>query len=831
MKKEIYDISGMSCSACASSITKAVKKLDGVREVNVNLMQNKMLVSMDEKLSSDNIIAAVKSAGYGASLENNEDKEKEPIEDEEGLDLKLRMRYSIALLIPLMYLGMGKMLHLPYPNFFSGIKGAIPLAITEFILLVPILFLGRKFFVSGFTKLFKGSPNMDTLIAIGAFSSTVYSLFSLYGMAYSIENPNNIMEFSKNLYFDSAGTILTLITLGKYLEDRSKKRTTEVISKLLKLIPDKARVIRNGNEEEVKVSKLVAGDVIVVRAGETIPVDGIIKEGQAAIDESMLTGESVPVEKSIDDKVVGGTINLTGYINVVATEVGRDTSLYKIVRLVEEVASSKAPISRLADRISAIFVPVVLCISLISFIAWLIVGREFSTALNMAVAVLVISCPCALGLATPAAIMAGAGKGAERGILIRNAASLEIIKNTEVVVLDKTGTITEGSPKVTDYRPINIESKEFISLVAGLESVSSHPLAKAIVDFAKERDIEPEKADEMELLQGRGLAAIVAGKKIFAGNETYMEELSVDISVDEDEIRRMRSYGKTVIYFAREDEDKNSLIGVIAAKDIIKKDSAKAIENLKNIGLSVIMLTGDNKETARAVANEVHIDEVISGVKPEEKEQVVRRLKEEGRKVMMVGDGINDTLALARADVGVAIGTGVDIACETADLILMKNSLYDLSYAIGLSKEVVKKIKENLFWALLYNTLCIPVAAGLFYIPFGLRLNPMIGAFAMSFSSVFVLTNSLRLRYFKPRYEKTKINKKEDKMEKTLKIEGMMCANCVKHVKKALEELDGVSADVSLEKKQAVISLESDISNDKLSSVIEEAGYKVTEIE
>ena len=691
---------------------------------------------------------------------------------------------------------------------------------------------------------------MDTLIAIGSGASFFYSLYSLYLVAYfiSIGDVKASMPFGMNLYFDSAGTILTLITLGKYFEARSKKKTTEAISKLVNLIPDTATVIKDGEEIQVSVSEVETGDIVVVKAGETVPVDGVIVSGNGAVDEAMVTGESIPVEKVTEDKVIGGTISRSGYFTFRATNVGEDTALYKIISLVEEAAGSKAPISRLADKISGVFVPVVLGISLLTFIIWLILKGDFSFALNMAVAVLVISCPCALGLATPAAIMAGTGKGAEKGILIRTAVSLEVAHRIDTVVLDKTGTITEGKPKVTDVFTNTVNEEEFIALAAALESASSHPLANAIIEYAKEKNIDIKRAENLEMVEGRGIVGRVGEDVVFAGNEAYMKELGINENIYSDTSKQLHDLGKTVLYFAK-GENKKELIGIIAVADVIKEGSRKAVKELNSLGIDVVMLTGDNERTALAIGKETGVNKVVAGVKPADKEEQIRLLQKTGKKVMMVGDGINDAPALARADVGVAIGTGADIAVDAADVILMHSDLRDVPYAIKLSGEVVKKIKENLFWALFYNALCIPVAAGVFFVAFGLKLNPMIGALAMSFSSVFVLTNSLRLRLFNPKFkvEKEKVEsyrdietvtvqtdeeiiKQEVIMEKTIDIEGMMCMHCVKHVTEALDGIDGVKAEVSLENKNAKVSLTKDVSEDELKAAVEKAGYTVTAI-
>ena len=858
MKKETYNITGMSCASCSAAVTRAVEKLEGAKDVNVNLMQNKMTLELSDGLTDEMVIKAVEDAGYGASvkkdIKSDISKNQTDVAGDYATELKLRAIVSFIFMVPLMYFGMGGMFNAPFPKAFMGDGGKLLLALTELLLVLPIIFTGRKFFISGFKHLFKRNPNMDTLIAIGSGTSFLYSIYSLYMLAYfiSIGDVKSSMPFGMNLYFDTAGTILTLITLGKYLEARSKKKTTEAISKLVNLIPDKAVILRDGVESEVLVSEVEAGDIVVVKAGETVPVDGVIVNGSGAVDEAMVTGESIPVEKNTDDRVTGGTISRSGYFTFRATNVGEDTALYKIISLVEEAAGSKAPISRLADKISGVFVPVVLCISFLAFIIWLFVSGDFSFALNMAVAVLVISCPCALGLATPAAIMAGTGKGAEKGIIIRNVVSLEVAHKIDTVVLDKTGTITEGKPKVTDVFVPDMREDEFISLAATLESASSHPLANAVTEYAKAKNIEMKRAETLETIEGRGIAGEVNGQALYAGNAAYMNELGITDNSFKAKADELHNLGKTVLYFAR-GKEKKELIGIIAVADVIKEGSREAVKELNQIGIDVVMLTGDNERTALAIGRETGVNRVVAEVKPIGKEAEIRRLKEQGKTVMMVGDGINDAPALAGADVGVAIGTGADVAVDTADIILMHSDLRDVPYAILLSNEVVKKIKENLFWALFYNALCIPVAAGVFFAAFGLRLNPMIGALAMSFSSVFVLSNSLRLRLFTPKFKKGKaipqITKSQPKqnetkaqtdetkdksytkedivMEKTIDIEGMSCAHCVKHVTEALNAIDGVKAEVSLENKNAKVSLLKEVSDDVLKEAVVKAGYEV----
>lgn len=843
MEKKTYDIKGMSCVACASAVTRAVKKVSGTNNINVNLMQNKMTLEQADDVTDNMIIKAVTDAGYEAYITDKSHKTQKKqgnyIQDL-STDFKNRAVISFAFLIPLMYFGMGGMFNAPFPSAFKG-NGKILLALTELLLTIPIIFTGRAFFINGLRHLYKRNPNMDTLIAIGSGASFLYSLYSLYTLAYFLSIGERT---SVNLYFDSAGMILTLITFGKFLEARSKKRTTDAISNLVNLIPETATVIRNNKKLTISVSEIIKGDTIIIKAGETIPVDGVILTGSCAVDESMITGESIPVEKNVKNEVIGGTISRSGYFTFKATKIGEDTALHKIISLVEEASSSKAPISRLADRISGVFVPIVLGISLVTFITWLILNKDFSFALNMAVAVLVISCPCALGLATPAAIMVGTGKGAERGILIKTAESFETAHKIDVVVLDKTGTITEGKPKVKDIFVNNIKEDEFISLAASIENASSHPLANAINEYAKGKNITTRDVKNFEIIEGRGVRGEIGDKTIFAGNEVYMKELGVKNRY-KDITTNLSNFGKTVLYFTSSSAQ-NELLGIISVADTIKVGSKSAIKKLISLGVDVIMLTGDNEQTANVIAREIGLKGVIAEVKPSDKEEQVRILQEQGKKVMMVGDGINDAPALARADIGVAIGAGVDVAIDTADIILMHSDLKDIPYLLLLSREVVKKIKENLFWALFYNALCIPIAAGVLFASFGLKLNPMLGALAMSFSSFFVLTNSLRLRFFKYEGESHENNEavsmvlsqrddknqkeKEFKMDKIIEIEGMMCLKCVKHVTNALNSIEGVNAEVSLENKNAVVHLEKEVSDEALKKAIEDEEYVVKSI-
>lgn len=833
-QKETYTIIGMTCSACASNVAKVVKSIDGVDEVNVDLLQNKMTLVKREGISDSSIIEVVKKAGYGVktkgeTAEKNLDEEKE---DSLRIERK-KIILSLIFLTPLMYIGMGEMMGLPVPFFLNMHDYPMVNALTQMLLTIPILYVNASYFTKGFSALFRKMPNMSSLIAIGAGASFVYSLYSTYMIAFlqGFVTMEEMHKYSMNLYYESAGTILALITLGKYLEERAKRRTTDAIASLVKLVPKTAVRLVDGVEEVVPSEDIAVGDVLVVKAGESIPVDGVILSGQGIIDESAITGESVPVEKVAGEKVTGATINTLGYFTFKATKVGKDTAISKIISLVEEAASSKAPISRLADKISGIFVPIVIAISLASFFVWMFLGYAFSFALTMAVAVLVISCPCALGLATPTAIMVGTGKGAENGILIRSAEALETAHKVDTVVLDKTGTITEGRPVITDIFPVASSEEELLLLAASLEKASAHPLGKAITDYAEEKKLSLKAVESLEIIAGRGIQGRIEGENMFGGNLLYMKELGIEFSFEKEEA--LQKEGKTVLYFAKEER----FLGVIAVADRIKEGSAEAVAELKKMGLSVVMLTGDNERTALSIGKKAGIEHIIAGVKPEDKEEEVRKLKEAGKNVMMVGDGINDAPALMRADVGAAIGTGTEVAIDSADIVLMRSDLAGIAYAIKLSHATIKNIKENLFWALIYNVICIPVAAGVFFIPFGLQLNPMIGALAMSFSSVFVVSNALRLKLFKNinisharRSENTEVKvERKEVMTKVMEIEGMSCMHCVKHVKDALMKL-GAEAEVSLEKKQAEVHFDNGLSEEALKKAVTDAGYEVKSI-
>ena len=840
-----FNVTGMTCSACSASVEKAVKKLEGINSVSVNLLTNSMIVHYNEEvIDENNIIEAVTSAGYGASVfskNKNEIKvsDKMRVEDEIK-EMKKRLIISFAFLIPLMYISMGHMMGLPLPSFLSGLENAISYGMTQFLLALVIVYVNRKYYQVGFKTLFKGSPNMDTLIAIGSSAAMVYGIFAIYRMGYGlgIQDFELVEKYHMDLYFESAAMILTLITLGKYLEKKSKGKTSEAITKLMDLAPKTATILRNNKEVIVPIEEVLKDDIVIVKPGESIPVDGVIIQGSSSIDQSAITGESIPVEKNIGDKVIAATINKNGYFKFKAEKVGDDTTLAQIISLVEDASSSKAPIAKLADKISGVFVPIVISISIISTIVWLLVGKSFEFSLSIGIAVLVISCPCALGLATPVAIMVGTGKGAENGILIKSAEALETAHKIQTVVLDKTGTITEGKPKVTDIVVnSNINKNELLKIAASIEKPSEHPLADAIVEKAKKENITLLDVDNFISITGKGIKAEINNKIYYAGNLSLMKENNIDYSKFEKVINDLAKKGKTPLCFS----DDSILFGVIAVADTIKPTSKKAIEEFKNMGINIVMLTGDNKNTAEAIRKELNIDKIIAEVLPQDKEKEVRKIQESGKKVAMIGDGINDAPALARADVGIAIGAGTDIAIESADIVLMKSDLLDGVTTIKLSKAVIKNIKENLFWAFFYNAIGIPLAAGVFYNILGWKLNPMFGAFAMSLSSVCVVSNALRLKLFKV-YDKNIINEEkfenefeegeDEEMKKIVKVDGMNCSHCQAKVESALSALDGVSeAKVNLKKKIAVVTLEKEVNDDTLLKAVNDAGFTGVSVE
>ena len=818
----------MTCSACSAHVEKSVKKLDGVKSVNVNLLQNNMHVDFDETaVSVDDIINAVVSGGYGASVAGKKQEKKDNKIDNEISNMKFRLVVSLVCLVPLMYISMGHMWGWPFLSVFHGAENGITFALTQMLLTLPIMYVNRKYYITGFKTLFHGAPNMDSLIAIGSGAAFVYGIIAIYCIGYGLGHGDKEFanSYMMNLYFESAAMILALITLGKFLESRAKGKTSQAIEKLIDLSPKTAVVIRDGKEVTVGVDDVQIGEIVVVKAGQSVPLDGVIVEGNGAIDESAITGESIAVEKNVSDKVIGATINKSGYFKFKVEKVGEDTALSQIIHLVEEASASKAPIAKLADKVSGIFVPVVISIAVITIIVWLLLGKGVSFALSMGISVLVISCPCALGLATPTAIMVGTGKGAQYGILTKSAESLETAHQVDTVVLDKTGTITEGKPSVTDIAPVGISDKELLQIAASIEYLSEHPLAKAIVEKAD--GLELSDVADFEQIVGQGVKGNVDGKKVLAGNYKMMRENNIEVS--EDEI--FANDGKTSLYFAVD----NKFVGIIAVADTIKETSRQAIEDMRNMGLDVIMLTGDNAVTANAIKNKLPLSSAVAEVLPSDKEEEVRKLQQSGHKIAMVGDGINDAPALTRADVGIAIGAGTDIAIESADIVLMKSDLQDVVTSIELSHSVIKNIKENLFWAFFYNALGIPIAAGVLYGIAGLKLNPMIAALAMSFSSVFVVSNALRLRFFKPKRNniKTVKNEKENiTMTKTIKINGMMCSHCTGRVGEVLNAIDGVSAEVSLDNGgQAVVTLAKDVSDDVLKKAVVDAGYEVVGIE
>ena len=834
---ERYNVSGMSCAACSSRVEKAVSSLPGINSCNVSLLTNSMTV--EGNADSRDIIAAVEKAGYKARLE----KEQEGREgkdsfspDEETAKLKRRLTASLVFLVILMYFSMGHMMWgWPIPRFMEG--NHIAMGLLQLILTAAVMVINQKFFISGFKGLIHRAPNMDTLVAIGAAAAFIYSTAALFLMTDAqLEGDISSVEgYMHEFYFESAAMILTLITVGKMLEARSKGKTTDAIRRLMSLAPEKATVIRGDREVIVPVAQVKKGDIFVLRPGERVPVDGTIVEGKSAIDESALTGESIPAEKGEGDSVSAATINTSGYLKCRAVRVGEDTTLAQIVRLVSDAAATKAPVAKIADKVSGIFVPAVMAISLLTLAVWLAAGQSMGFALARGISVLVISCPCALGLATPVAIMAGSGKGARSGILFKTAAAMEETGKIQIVALDKTGTVTKGHPEVADIVTAeSVHEEQLLRLAFDLESRSEHPLAVAIVEEASRRGMEAAEVSEFEALPGRGLVAVREGRVIAGGNLQFISskaEVTKNISA---EARRISSQGKTPLFFSED----GKMIGMIAVADSIKEDSHKAVEELENMGIKVVMLTGDNEAAARSIGEKAGISRVIAQVLPSEKEKVIRTLQKQG-KTAMVGDGINDAPALTRADVGIAIGAGTDIAVDAADVVLMKNSLRDVPAAIRLSRSALKIIHENLFWAFIYNVVGIPLAAGVFISALGWQLNPMFAAAAMSLSSFCVVTNALRLNlvnvYDERKDHKIKIRKKrkEDKlMEKTMKIEGMMCGHCEATVKKTLESIEGVeSAEVSHEKGTAVVICSSELENEVLRQAVEEQDYRVTAIE
>lgn len=828
-----YKVTGMTCSACSSRVEKCVEKLDGVNTVSVNLLTNSMQVDFDEnKLTEEKIADSVIQAGYGMEIPTGKSEKKEEKEDivEKNIEsMKKRTIWSFIFLIPLMYVAMGHMVGLPQPSFLRGDVNAVSFALTQFLLCIPVLYINRAYFERGFRSLIHGAPNMDTLISVGSGASLIYGIFAIYRMGYGLgtQNMELVHRYLHDLYFESAVMILALINIGKYLEARSKGKTSEAIQKLMDLAPKTALVERNGQVVEIAAEDMLTGDILQVKPGSSIPADGVVIEGRTSVDEAAITGESMPVEKKEGDTVTAATLNKTGFIRMRAARVGQDTTFSQIIRLVEEASSSKAPIARMADKIAGIFVPTVMGIALLTGIVWLLMGAEFEFALSCAIAVLVISCPCALGLATPVAIMVGTGKGAENGILIKSGEALEVTHNVQSVVLDKTGTITEGKPVVTDIISFGMSENKILEISAALEKKSEHPLAEAVL--LKAKGMELPNAENFAAIPGKGITAKIQGNIYYAGNQKLMQEQGISSEKALSSMEKLSKEGKTPLILA----DEKQVFGIIGVADVVKPTSAKAIQELKKLGIQVIMLTGDNARTAKAIQKQLDIDTVIAEVLPQDKEREISRLQEEGKTVAMVGDGLNDAPALARADVGIAIGAGTDVAIESADIVLMKNDLQDVATAIELSKAVIRNIKENLFWAFFYNVCGIPLAAGVLYPVFGLKLSPMFGAAAMSLSSLFVVSNALRLRFFhslkKGKTQPESIQeKKEEKNMYTMKIEGMMCPHCQAAVTKALEALEGTKAEVNLEKKEAYV--ETGLEKEALKKAVEDAGYQVLSV-
>ena len=853
MAKQKFNITGMTCSACSAHVEKAVGKLEGVRAADVSLMTNSMVAEYDETiLSPEEIIQAVIQSGYGAALPQKAgERATPPQEDVVGKELasmKRRLVWSFVFLLPLFYISMGHMMGAPLPGVLLGHENAVAFGLTQLLLTLPIMYINDKYYKVGFKTLWNRAPNMDSLIAVGSAAAVVYGVFAIYQMGYGLGHGDmeRVAKYHMDLYFESAGMILTLVTLGKFLETRSKGRTGEAITRLMDLAPKTATVLRDGAEVELPVEEVQVGDRVVVRPGQSIPVDGVIVEGQSAVDESALTGESLPVDKGPGDRVAAASINKSGFFTFEASRVGEDTTLAQMIRLVEEASASKAPIAKLADKVSGIFVPVVMGIALISALAWLVTGHGVTQALTAGVAVLVISCPCALGLATPVAIMVGTGKGAENGILIKSAESLETLHTIDTVVLDKTGTLTQGRPVVTDI--LAQREDTLLALAASLEAPSEHPLATAILEESRKRNLSLTPVSGFEAVHGRGARAILDGRTYLGGNRAMMEEAGIapgSLTVQADELA---AQGKTPLYFG--DETNKKLLGIIAVADTPKPSSKDAVAAFRELGLEVVMLTGDNQRTAEAIGRELGVTQVMAEILPQDKERKIASLQAEGRKVAMVGDGINDAPALARADVGLAIGAGTDVAIESADIVLMKSDLLDVAAAVELSRATIRNIKENLFWAFFYNALCIPLAVGVFYAALGWQLNPMFAAAAMSLSSVTVVTNALRLRFFKSKHRsdapaeapcggscplewKDKPNQGgNNTMNKTMKIEGMMCAHCTGRVEKALAAIDGVSAvEMSLEGKSATLTLSKEVDNQVLTDAVTQAGYEVVSVQ
>lgn len=832
--KQSFIVGGMSCAACSSHVEKSVAALSGVTLVQVNLLAGSMTVEYDEALCDvERIIKAVEAGGYTAKQKINQANpaEKEQAQQDDLGQMQNRIIISFAFLLALMYFSMGPMLGIPLPSFAAGAENAVNLIVIQLVLTLPIVFANRKYYTNGFKSLWHRAPTMDALIAIGSGAALLYGIYALI----KVMSTNDLAvahSFMHDLYFESAGMILTLVTLGKYFETRAKRKTGEAIASLMDLRPKTASVLRGAKEISIPVEEVALGDLVVVRAGQTIPVDGILIEGSGFVDESAITGESMPIDKKNGDDVIGATVNKSGYFVMKVSRVGEDTTLSQIIHLVEEAGGSKAPIAKLADKVAGIFVPIVLVIALVTAVVWILVGAEISFALTSAIAVLVISCPCALGLATPVAIMVGTGVGAKNGVLFQSAEALENLHNVTAIVLDKTGTVTEGKPVVTDVEAFGISEEKLLSLAMSLELRSEHPLAAAIVRYGRGKGAKEKETTDFKATEGGGVSAEIDGILCMAGNKRMLLQNELELPrLAEAQGEKFAAQGKTPLYFAADQQ----VVGVFAVADVLKPTSKAAVKHLRALGLDVTLLTGDNKITAAEIAKELGIDTVISEVLPQDKERIVHEKQKNGKKVVMVGDGINDAPALTRADVGIAIGAGTDVAISSADVVLMKSDLMDAVDAIRLSRKTMRNIRQNLFWAFFYNIIGIPLAAGLFFIPFGLKLSPMIGAAAMSLSSVCVVSNALRLKFFKPSPKPEKetfvvLPKEEEKMTKVINIEGMMCAHCSNHVQKALQAIPGLSAVIDLENGKAI--LQGVIPDEAvLTEAVENAGYKVVSFE
>ncbi len=850
MKTEKFEVKGMTCSACVTHVEKSVSKLSGIKLVQVNLLTNSMTVSYDEKtLDSNKIELSVKNAGYEAHTKSTKDDKisNSSLVNNEMKQMMFRWWISLAFLVPLLYISMGHMFRLPLPHYLHGSQNALAFAFTQFLLTLPIVYVNKKYFTTGFKTLFKGAPNMDSLIAIGSSAAILYGIYAIYriGFALGHDDIETVIQFTNDIYFESGATILTLITLGKYLEAKSKSRTSDAITRLIKLIPSTALVLRENIEIEISIEDVIVGDIVIVKPGQSVPVDGIVESGSSSVDESALTGESMPVFKQKGDKIFSACINKSGYFTLNATKVGKDTTLSQIINLVEEASSSKAPISKLADKISSIFVPVVIGLSIVSTIVWLLLGYPFDFALSIGIAVLVISCPCALGLATPVAIMVGMGKGADHGILIKTAESLETAHKINTVVLDKTGTLTEGKPIITDiYTSKTINENELLQIAASIEKKSEHPLAEAILIEAEKRSLKLLDVTNFQASPGLGIQGELNGKVYIAGNLNFMLNRKIHLVEFEIIADKLANSGNTPLYIANEKE----ILGIIAVADILKPTSKDAVNELISMGINVVMLTGDNAKTAAAIQHQLGISTLIAEVLPQDKDKAIIKLQSEGNIVVMVGDGINDAPALMRANLGIAIGAGSDIAIESADVILINNDLMDVVNTLSLSKIVITNIKQNLFWAFFYNIIGIPLAAGVFYSMLGWKLNPMFAAAAMSFSSISVVLNALRIMNFKSVTSKKNVsenlyitknnpeiiqklkNPNEIMSEKTLLIKGMSCGHCSARVEKVLNSLDGVEAKVDLESNSAKLLLSKEVSNEIIKASVDNIGYEVVEI-